>query len=200
MEILIENIGKVQDKYLESLNKGNEIWLCERNLEKILNQVFPNYEIIKNRRFNLSDKSYIVPDYLIEDKKLIIEFQGYQHFTNPEVVYKDSIKKIKIEEMGYNCIQIPYFIQMTISVVEYLFGKYVDGKGVIRDYSEGFPHGFIHPKSKSFGEFCYNGLILSREILNLYPEEIRNDCIKSLEIRSWYLGIPLEVLNPIIFS
>jgi hypothetical protein len=48
--ISIERIGKDQDKFLNSIKKGDEIWCCENNLEKTIRKIFRNESIIKNKK------------------------------------------------------------------------------------------------------------------------------------------------------
>ena len=76
MKILIESIGKEQDKFLKSIPKGNEIWCCENNLKNILPRIFPNQEIIYNKNFIL-DNFLFRPDFRLPEEKIIIEFHGY---------------------------------------------------------------------------------------------------------------------------
>jgi hypothetical protein len=61
------------------------------------------------------------PDYRSEKLKMIIEFDGLQHYTNPDIIEKD-LKNTKIyENLGYKVVRIPYFIQMTNKAVKTLF-------------------------------------------------------------------------------
>ena len=94
-------------------------------------------------------------------------------------------------------IEIPYFIQLTEAVVKWLFGEFVDKK-LIKDFSNGFPHGFIHPKSKSFGDFCSKGLAIVDGLFRTAPAEVKWGCFKSLVYRSRYSGVSLDYLNPLL--
>tara|TARA_Y100000310_G_C20663817_1_gene806321 strand:+ start:516 stop:1109 length:594 start_codon:yes stop_codon:yes gene_type:complete len=188
MIILIENISLKQDKYLLTFKKGKELWLTEKKLFNILKQLFPNNEIIHDKMFSLNHK--FRPDYRIDDKKLCIEFQGHQHYTNSFHVYKDQIKKEIMESYGYNLIEIPYFVQLTNNITQFLFQDLVDDLNYLKDYSDGFPHGFIHPNAQLPGEFSKFGNKRVLELLKKFPKEVFEDCIKSIKIRSKYLKVP----------
>lgn len=62
------------------------------------------------------------PDYRSEKLKMIIEFDGLQHYTNPSNILKDLKNTREYEEGGYKVIRIPYFIQLTNEAVLNLFG------------------------------------------------------------------------------
>ena len=100
MKILIENIGKDQDVFLENIFKGTELWCCERNLGSVLRQLFPNEEILHDKYLTLSDKKFR-PDYQIPKKKIVVEFQGYQHYTDTICMYKDNIKYNTLKSNGW---------------------------------------------------------------------------------------------------
>ena len=54
--------------------------------------------------------------------KLIIEFDGLPHYTNPDIIEKDLKNTELYEGFGYKVIRIPYFVQLTNKAVETLFG------------------------------------------------------------------------------
>lgn len=71
-------------------------------------------------------KGAIRPDYRSEELKLIVEFDGKQHYTDPIEVLKDKVRTKVYEELGYTVVRIPYFIQLTNEVVEEFFGVQVE--------------------------------------------------------------------------
>jgi hypothetical protein len=53
--------------------------------------------------------------------KLVIEFDGIQHYTKPDIIEKD-FKNTKIyKSFGYKVVHIPYFIQLSNKAVKTLF-------------------------------------------------------------------------------
>ena len=61
------------------------------------------------------------PDYRSESLKLIIEFDGLQHYTKPDIMKKDLKTTEIYESLGYKVVRIPYFIQLTNKAVKTLF-------------------------------------------------------------------------------
>ena len=92
--------------------------------EDYLEVLYPGKVWIHDKPFGKRDgKSYrIRPDFLCEEQKIIIEFDGLQHYTNPEKIRKDRQNQQIYESFGYRVIRIPYFIQLTQSVVKEMFG------------------------------------------------------------------------------
>jgi len=186
--ITINNIGKDQDKFLDSMNPP--IWCNEKNLETYLSVLFPNSNILVRKYLKLDSKKTF-PDFIIEDKKVIVEFDGYRHFTDPLIIYNDCIKNNLFLTHGFSIIRIPYFVQLTESVVSFLFQQNFD-------FSNNFPHGFIHPASGSLGHFCKLGLSRAEHIINSYPSEVKEQIFLSLQKRSEYLDCPVTILNPLL--
>ena len=62
------------------------------------------------------------PDCRSEELKLIIEFDGLQHYTKPDVIEKDLKTTEQYEKIGYRVVRIPYFVQLTNKAVKTLFG------------------------------------------------------------------------------
>lgn len=54
--------------------------------------------------------------------KLIIEFDGLQHYTKPDIIEKDLKLTEIYKSIGYKVVRIPYFIQLTNKAVKTLFG------------------------------------------------------------------------------
>lgn len=61
------------------------------------------------------------PDYRSEELKIIIEFDGLQHYTKPDIIEKDFRLTEEYINLGYKVVRIPYFIQLTNKAVKKLF-------------------------------------------------------------------------------
>ncbi|MBK9636929.1 MAG: DUF559 domain-containing protein [Bacteroidetes bacterium] len=61
------------------------------------------------------------PDYRSEKLKLIIEFDGLQHYTKPDIIEKDLKHTELYQNIGYKVVRIPYFIQLSNKAVKHLF-------------------------------------------------------------------------------
>lgn len=65
----------------------------------------------------------IRPDYRCEKLKLIIEFNGVQHYQRPERIKADVENQRLYEKHGYKVVRIPYFIQLSNDVVKQMFDR-----------------------------------------------------------------------------
>ena len=68
------------------------------------------------------------PDYRSETLKMIVEFDGIQHYTKPDIIEKDARNTKLYESIGYKVIRIPYFIQLSNAAVKTIFGVHVAEK------------------------------------------------------------------------
>lgn len=61
------------------------------------------------------------PDFRSEKLKLVIEFDGLQHYTKPDIIEKDIKNTELYKSFGYKVVRIPYFIQLTNKAVKTFF-------------------------------------------------------------------------------
>ena len=110
-----EMVAKAQEKYPDGVYTG---------LEDYLEVIYPGKTWIHDQPFGEHGNRFykIRPDYLCEEEKLIVEFDGLQHYTNPVNIRKDEQNQKTYESFGYKVIRIPYFVQLTKEVVLQMFG------------------------------------------------------------------------------
>lgn len=107
--------------------KHDSTKLLYTGLEEYLAVIFPEIneeEWIHNKSVS-GTKRPTKPDYRCDKLKLIIEFDGLHHYTNPYNVMDDSKKDKAYTDAGYKVVRIPYFIQLTNEVIEQLFERKV---------------------------------------------------------------------------
>jgi hypothetical protein len=92
------------DTYLKLIFPNTFDWIHDKILGKINNVVYR-----------------VRPDYRSESLKLIVEFDGLPHYTNPDIIKRDFKNKALYEFLGYKVIRIPYFIQLTKDTIKRLF-------------------------------------------------------------------------------
>lgn len=80
--------------------------------DKIIPKELTNNVLIRKR-----------PDYRSEKLKMIVEFDGIQHYTSPDIILNDEKNTKFYESLGYKVVRIPYFIQLTNETVKILFNK-----------------------------------------------------------------------------
>jgi Protein of unknown function (DUF559) len=132
------------------------------------------------------------PDYRSEKHKLIVEFDGDQHYRSAKHVIEDKTRDQILTDAGYRVIRIPYFVQMTEPVIGVLFGHRI----VNRDRFKDFPHGFISDTVVFPADFCELGVVQFVEDLERFAA-IRADILGSLAraaaVRGdWRLVYPLS--------
>ena len=89
-------------------------------LDEYLSVIFPGEKWIHDKAFGHGLR--IRPDYRCERLKLIVEFDGTPHYTDPKVMERDRKNQDTYEDWGYRVVRIPYFVQLTREVIQELFG------------------------------------------------------------------------------
>ena len=138
-------------------------------LEEYLEVIFPDVTWVHDRQIEdlpKGTKKRYRPDYRSGSQKIIIEFDGIQHYKDPLSILKDAEKDKFYKELGYKVVRIPYFIQLTNSVVETMFGIKV--KETL--FQEGIPS--MGPKGENTPAFlCHAGIERMAEEFRKYPEQ-----------------------------
>lgn len=136
--------------------------------EDYLEILYPGKTWIHDKPFGMrGDRTYrIRPDYLCEEEKIIIEFDGLQHYTSPENILKDRSNQAIYESFGYKVIRIPYFIQITNEVAREMFG--VEASEPLFDPS-------LPSMSREWQNTpafcCFAGLLRMAEEFKRYPQQ-----------------------------
>lgn len=95
-------------------------------LDEYLKEIFPETtDWIHDKPIKMVNgkKCRYRPDYRSESLKLIIEYDGVQHYTSPKQIRDDEERTALYTEGGYKVVRIPYFIQLSQKVVNRMFGK-----------------------------------------------------------------------------
>lgn len=99
---------------------------------------------------------------------MIVEFDGFSHYKQPEVIKKDCESKLFFENMGYSVVRIPYFIQLSKDAVKVLFGVEL----VHELFDERIPS--LGVKGKNTPAFlCGAGVKRMVEEFKLFPEQYK---------------------------
>lgn len=107
--------------------------LHRNGLDEYLKVIFPEitdwvHDKVLPKEFTNGKSCRKRPDYRSETLKLIVEFDGLQHYTQPDRIKKDESNTKFYKSCGYKVIRIPYFIQLTNECVKCLFGRDVKEK------------------------------------------------------------------------
>lgn len=128
-----------------------EHYLTEDRLEELLKLIFPEVtDWLHDKKF--LDTKYR-PDFRSDSLKLIIEFDGYQHYSKATAVFNDLYKNAVYEVAGYKVVRIPHFVQLETNSIKYYFDRDVDLPMV-------FKHGFRIPVDAGYppASMCERGV------------------------------------------
>ena len=143
--------------------------LHRTGLEEYLATIFPNVtDWVHDKTIpNLPEgiKCRKRPDYRSETLKLIIEFDGVQHFETPKQIQEDINTTKLYESFGYKVVRIPFFIQLTNTAVLEMFNVIVNEK-------------LFNPEIPSMGiqganpaTICFAGIQRMAEYFICYPDQ-----------------------------
>lgn len=140
------------------------IFLSER-----LNSNYENDRVLKES--NIRGRY----DYIFYKEKLIVEFDGYRHFSSAKQIMSDKCKNEIASNLGFKLIRIPYFVQLDREVIEFYFKDILSNKQTFNNY----PHGFIDPKAMLPADFCELGQKEFIKFMRITEGTLFNKCIKN---------------------
>ena len=137
------------DKYAEVIFPTTDDWIHDK--------MIPN----SGRR--------VRPDWRSESLKIVIEFDGVQHYQNPQQILNDRERSEFYKGLGYKVVRIPFFIQLSNSAVKTLFD--IDVKQPLFD-EEKYPSMNIEERcTPAF--MCPAGIQRMADEFRLFPVQYR---------------------------
>ena len=147
--------------------------LHRTGLEEYLKAIFPvTNDWIHDRAIGeMNGQRYRKrPDYRSETLRIIIEFDGLQHYTNPDVIEKDIESTKLYNDFGYKVVRIPYFIQLTNTAVMSMFDLEVSENL----FDEKFPSlSTVGRNSPAY--LCPDGVKRMAEEFRKFPEQYKTN-------------------------
>ena len=148
-------------------------FLTEEILLDYLKIIYPGYEWVHDKQFIKGRK--VRPDYRCEELKIIVEFDGYNHYNSTSRIISDINNTGLYESFGYKVVRIPYFVQMSSVVIKHLFNVEIN-------IEQTFPHGFISNASSDLLPCDFNSLGIKRFEKDLERfSYIKDDIVLSLK-------------------
>jgi very-short-patch-repair endonuclease len=166
-------------------------YLTEERLEMVLGELFPNVTFIRDRQVPNSGLQ-TRPDYRNDDLKLIVEFDGDQHYRNVQKIKREQEKTDRYSQMGYKVVRIPYFIQISTETITHLFD-------INLSYNQTYPHGFISKTVIMPADFCEIGIQKFKSDLKRF-DYLQADILNSLKQKVEILGDKELVLPPSLYD
>ena len=149
-------------------------YLDERSLGRFLRERL-DPKIVANAQVPALARRFR-PDFRSERDRLIIEFDGDQHYRRALHVIQDAERDAVLTAAGYRVIRIPYFVQLTADTIRHLFGTLITDLSPFKD----FPHGFIADTVIFPADYCELGIERFLRDLDRFAF-IRPDILASLE-------------------
>jgi hypothetical protein len=133
------------------------------------------------------------PDYRSERHRLVVEFDGDQHYRSAGHVLRDQERDVVLRAAGYSVVRIPYFVQLDATTIAQLFGSLVTDRSAFKR----FPHGFIAEKVVMPADFCELGVQRFSADLQRFAT-VAEDIAESLRaaearLGDWRLVYPLSL-------
>lgn len=147
--------------------------------------IYPNVHDWVNDRVIPESGRKFRPDWRSELLKVVIEFDGIQHYVTPKATDANNERNRFYESLGYKVIRIPFFIQLSNNVVKKLFC--VEVKEMLFD--EKYPS--MGTKKSSFAYMCPEGIKKAvNEFITISREQfiVNYEYLKSLN-NPKYTGI-----------
>ena len=176
------------NNYIDGLREGD--------LEYILKILYPNNTFVHNKFLKYPDGTYVTdfwyrkikPDYVCEELKIIVEFDGESnqrkgHYSDAITCLKDENHTEIFEALGYKVIRIPFYIQLDRCTISYYFNIDYDGEPLHKMY---FDHGFLHSNICFPSNFCQLGMERFVKELKSLPLNLSHEIIFTLVIRMNY--------------
>ncbi len=146
--------------------------LHRTGLNEYLKVIFPNVDDwVHDKALGVTVNNKVCrkrPDYRSEKLKMIVEFDGIQHYTMPDRIKNDVLSTKFYESLGYKVVRIPYFIQLTNKAVKYFFNV---------DVKEPLFNENIHSMDKNDRNtpafLCGAGVLRMIEEFKHHPEQYR---------------------------
>lgn len=165
--------GFLRENKEDALKAGidKETGLCRTSLLDYLNVIFPTiddwvHDKIIPKEFTENKLYRNRPDYRSEKLKLIVEFDGIHHYTNPDIILRDKNNTKLYQSFGYKVVRIPCFIQLTNKAVEQLFN--------VKIKEQLFPDNIpslTYKDRNTPAYLCPSGIERMRNELKQFPEQ-----------------------------
>ena len=176
----------------QKAGRDKDTGIHRTGLDEYLNVIFPEVDDwVHDKALGKIGDTYHRkrPDYRSEQLKMIVEFDGLQHYTSPSNILRDIEHTAFYENLGYTVVRIPYFVQLTNTVVEQLFHVTVEETL----FPEGIPS--LGPKSQNTPAFlCHKGIQRMAMEYHKFPEQYMTNINFLKEQENQYL-IDYELLE-----
>lgn len=156
----------------------NDFYLTEQRLKQALERLYPGAEMTNNRTIPEVNARFR-PDYYLPEHRIVVEFDGFRHYTLAKVQEADREKDSLLAKHNIRVVRIPYFVQLNhIEQTRRIFHKNAN-------WTNKFHNGFVGNSALLPADFNSIGselflTLLKRETLTL---ETKKEIVATLVCR-----------------
>jgi len=141
-------------------------YLTERSLGELLCNLFGSENVERQFKIGVYKADFKVGN-------LLVEFDGYRHYSQSKTILRDFALHDVAEENGLRVMHVPYFIQY----------KYVcEALGFAdKDFGYAYPNGFIDAKALRPKDFSTLGCLVFSLQLDSFSEAVKTEILATMD-------------------
>jgi hypothetical protein len=165
---------------MKTIKLSYEGYLTEKKLIQLFKDLEKQTDLIKietNVKIDKYRGDIVINDYWL------VEFDGYRHYTEADVIYRDRHKDFLWASHTDNydsVIRIPYFIQLTTQTFKDYFQDFLKKFKINVKIEQNYKHGFIDKKAVLPANFCSLGERIFISNLFSLKENVLKETLESL--------------------
>lgn len=138
-------------------------YITESSLSIFLSALFPGITVVHDRKLHAVG---FRPDYYLPSLNLVVEFDGFHHYTDNKIAALDIQKNTVLKNQGFSLVRIPYFVQLSEGNIHLLFREILNShKLMVKGDFNSYPDGFIDSKAALPGRFSTLGLLAYQQFM-----------------------------------
>jgi len=122
------------------------MYLTSDSLFDVLKEAFKTADIVRELKLGRYRFDYFLPGH-----KILVEFDGFFHYTDSNCIRRDLSKNELAVSNGYKLVRWPYWIQPTPMTLKHFFE-------IKSDIHSEYPQGFIDKNVILPADFCELGI------------------------------------------
>lgn len=146
--------------------------LTEEILGNILKDIYGVVDVVPQYKIGK-----FKADFLIKSLNLLVEFDGFRHYSSTKVVMRDIDFYVSATDQGFDVVRVPYFLQADV-VMPLYFNTHILP---IHKHADVYPQGFVHANCLHPKDFCVAGLKRFVFEVDRLPTPIREDVYQTFD-------------------
>jgi len=116
--------GYTRETAILAQKSGNDpvTGIARTGLDEYLRVIFPSTRDWVHDRTVAGATRRIRPDFRSDELGLVVEFDGVPHYSSAARIASDRANSAEYERLGYRVVRVPFFIVLSRSAINTLFG------------------------------------------------------------------------------